>query len=220
MRKTLLLLISGILLQLGAIAQNPGKLSLTLEMGPTLSDVYIESEAREYDPKIGHNVAIGLLYRIDSTFSVKLSVGTERKGGQQFITFTDDAGNITYDHGIIHHNQDFLVVPLLLRANFGKERRHFANVGPYAGFLTNSAYRSNRRDFYLEDTQFYKTLDLGVSAGFGTTYHISPSLNLTAELRYNLGFSKGFDDPDLEFIKWQHRSVALLVGIHYSFHSN
>jgi hypothetical protein len=161
------------------------KLDIQVEGGPSL----ISIQSRVYNPKATLNGFTGglyLNYNFNKRLSIKSGIAYERKGFRDSFAGTTAIGQSSiYEMG---YNLDYLVVPLLMRANFGNKIRFFVNGGPYLGYLVKQQDVSNLPNFpMLTDANFTeKKIDLGISAGVGCSYPINELISITVEARNNL----------------------------------
>lgn len=188
--------------------------SLWIESGPTVSNLGGKHEFLEYDLKAGHSIGIGVRYKMDSTFSICLSVGTERKGGQLNGVGLRDEATGDVNPGPLLHNFDYLAIPVLFRGSFGLQKRFYIQTGPFLAILTRSEFRAKGSSRPINTDKFYRSSDIGISAGVGHSFVLASALKLNLELRYNLGLTNVLQDSP-EGVSYKHRSMAALIGLVY-----
>lgn len=192
------------------------RLSIALETGPNVSTVSTENKWIDFEPKLGHAIGVSLVYDIDATFSVRMGVGTQRKGASAEITFTDDQGG-AISRSNVKFNQDYLVIPIYGRMKFGTTRNFYLTAGPYLGFLTRSTQKFTFTTVQNNDTRNFRKPDVGLSLGLGRQIPISPVFSFNIEGVYSHGLTSVNSVSD---INWSNRSLALLFGVQYRFHSD
>jgi hypothetical protein len=179
------------------------KFQVGIEGGPSLSVI-------RYDEFLNHDTYsdIGLFYTIGAAFqynmnnklSIKTNLSFERKGYQN-------------TSGSFHYRFEYLVLPVLLKVNFGKKNWAFTNFGPYIGYLISQSIKFNNYVYKGNDSP-YKKIDLGLTFGIGANIPIYNQLGLTIELRDNLGLMNieiGTEDQTYT------NSTVIQFGIVYNF---
>lgn len=109
-------------------------------------------------------------------------------------------------------NLDYIHVPILATYYFGNDMGQGAVrpkifLGPSVSFQTGQS----GSPFIINDS--FKKFDVGATAGAGLNIGFAHQQWLNIDVRYNLGFSKVYTDPNLS--KVHNQSFSLLVG--YSF---
>lgn len=162
-----------------------------IEGGPNLSTLTGQTTFNtKFDPKIFASAGFIFQYNTKKFLSFKTGVSYQQKGYQmKDISFTDVAGNIDKGKAISHF--DYLTLPILVKATFGKKINFFVNAGPYVGYLLNTTNRLKleNSDNKQTVTNSYKRWDFGVSAGIGIGVPINDYWVVSAEIRNYTGLT-------------------------------
>lgn len=133
-------------------------------------------------------------YNFPKLFSIRADFQFERKGSRlsDKIYYTDQEGNIIdSDDWKSYSRFDYLTVPLLFRASFGKKIKYFVNVGVFTSFLLKQSDKNLETKFFptttYDNTENFKRFDFGVTAGVGCQLPIKERLVISFEVRNNLG---------------------------------
>ena len=143
-----------------------------------------------HSARIGYTGGLFAQYNFRKIISIRTGCYFERKGSAIELEATDVTGQAI---GIIHgaSNFDYLTIPLLLRASFGKKWRFFLNAGPYISFLLKETTHTDAfNDFPESDsdnTNHYKNTETGLSVGIGLSYALKKRWDLSFEVRDNYG---------------------------------
>lgn len=186
------------------------KIDIQVEGGPSLISVN-GMTAMDAKPTFkGFAGGLSFNYNINALLSIKSGVSYDRKGFRDSIIATLSNGQSAgfAEFGV---NLDYLVVPLLLRANFGDKLRFFINGGPYIGYLIKQQYilmlpNSPR----ITDANLEKKFDLGISGGIGCSYPLNDLLSISVEARNNLALVSYADAG-----KIKTNSINFNLGITY-----
>lgn len=167
--------------------------------------------------RIGNLSGLFVQYNFKKTFSLKTGSYFESKG-----TSIHAQTSLVYPNGQPFISQiffkfDYLNLPILLKATFGKSRCFFVNTGPYLGILLKATQLSNTltTNLKIDMTNSFKKIDAGLSFGCGFTKSIKQHVAVSLELRDNLGLSNIINSTNGHFVKTN--SVNLLFGISYKF---
>jgi len=190
MKKLLILLFS--ILCLTSYGQT-NILDIGAEGGCSLASIRgIDKKIVHHKSRVGYCGGLFVQYNFRKILSIRTGAYYERKGSSFEVEATDEIGTTI---GIIHGNEnfDYINVPLLIRATFGKKLKFFVNAGPYVGFLLKqSEHVKALNDFpgYNNDnTHSFKKTETGISAGVGISYSCGNRISISLEIRDNLGLS-------------------------------
>lgn len=191
------------------ILSQPATWQFGIEAGAGFRSLKIDPPYPSLDTRAGFSYTGGMSiqYNIDDTWAIKIGAAYEKKG-------TDfDRTDIQTDG---HVDLNYIAIPLLFRSKFGKGIKYFTNVGPYLGiFLSNrttiNAYSGNP-SVEINNDSSTKSIDFGLSLGFGLEIPVSSTGAITLEIRDNLGLtnisrSKESDAPELKT-----NTANLMVG--------
>lgn len=183
-------------------------LSLSINAGGGISSI-----RPIYDTDFGFKGELQARYSLNQIFSAVMGVGYEQIGIRDNITYYDQGWQpmFTYSTRI---SFDYINIPILVRAEFGKKNKYFVNAGPTIGYLFNIDYHySDQTDNALYDAQNdggYKTLNTTISFGAGVEIPMGEKTALLFEIRDNFGFT---DISSSELTNLKTNSAHLLVGL-------
>jgi opacity protein-like surface antigen len=190
------------------------KWNIGIEAGPAISSVRGNDVLKnKHKSRLGAAAGISLQYKLSDKFSLKSALLYEIKGSKAEVTYFDNNGNTT---GIANNIFDYqyLSVPLLCRATFGKSIKYFVNAGPYVSVLLISQQSGPEQDF--NTIANYKNYDAGLAAGAGIVYPLKGNLTVSAELRNQVGLVNVSSIPIQNNGSIKHNSAQLLFGIQYA----
>jgi hypothetical protein len=203
-----------------SLAQNSG-LTIGIDGGPNRSKLW----GNDFVEKSGYlkravnfSTGVSLEYKFTDLMSLRSGIGFERKGLTYQVQHMDEWGN---QSELIsgRSNFDYLVLPLMARVTLGSKPIFFVNAGPYLGFLLNQTdvIESSKLQSgsSVDNTEYSKRLDMGISAGLGAGMPITEKTILTLELRHNLGLYNISDVPVYNGGTVKTKSTNLLLGIAY-----
>jgi hypothetical protein len=87
------------------------------------------------------------------------------------------------------YNYNYVTVPMLARASFGKNVQFFVNAGPYIGGLlsTITYFTVSNKTYKSNVTQYNKRVDAGITSGICVSIPFATKYVVTAEERNNVG---------------------------------
>lgn len=197
-------------------AQN-SMFDLGLEGGPNLSTILIKNTFFNSDPKPAVFGSGGFIfqYNFKNFLSLKTGISYQRKGYQEDMIFTDNAGNYS-GKGTISSRLDYLTLPILVKASFGKKVQFFVNAGPYVGYLLQETDRqkfngttTNQADLNAIGINRW---DFGIAGGVGIAIPIRTFWVISVEARNYSGLS---DINQYSYSKWLTNTTDLRVGVAY-----
>lgn len=219
MKKPVLLLmvtlLSGVPCLLSA-QQN--KWHIGIEAGPARSTIYGYSMPAPLKREPLYNISGGLSlqYNFPKVISLKTGLYFEQKGFKTGGEVTDASGQTA---GKFHtkHTLDYISLPLLMRATFGKKINCFVNAGGFAGYLVNASTESSYLDLRSKDniSDWHHAYDLGISFGGGVSAPIGKNLLVSLEARNNLGLINTSALPVYNNGAIKTNVSSLLIGIAY-----
>lgn len=214
------LLIGLLLLLVGTAYGQTSKFEVGIEAGPSImtlrGNAYIDSLNKATTRPSG---GLSLQYNFSKNLSLRTNIAFERKGSEATGQELDANGDsIGVENAQV--NYDYLTMPVLARATFGKKVKYFANAGPYFGYLLkqNMVIKSDNHPTRTEgDTSLSKRYDIGVSTGLGISVPFLSNISLSFEVRNNLGLINTsavevYDDGTIKT-----NSTNFLIGISYKF---
>lgn len=194
-----------------SIFAQSGKFSLGVEGGAGISNT-----RGLFEPGLGYTGQIFCDYHLSKIFSTHIGFGYEQKGAYDEIIVTDNNGASLYNSEI-KQGFDFLTLPVLVRANFGSRINYFVNAGPFFNYLLkqSSQVDDSNSDLTSEinNTSSYERFEVGFSLGAGLAISLIEKINLSFEIRNNLGLT---NLSKIEGATAKTNSAQLLVGLAYS----
>nr|WP_207632518.1 porin family protein [Foetidibacter luteolus] len=160
------------------------------ETGPSLVGLGKQHAGTRLRSTLGFTGGIFVQYNTGQHLSFKSSLSFERKGATTKAQGIDGQGNPVSEVKT-RFNFNYLTIPLLVKASFGKRVTWFANAGPYTGFLMNQVNVVSIDGLpttHTDNSSQYKPLDLGISAGAGISVPARRLFDVSFEIRYNKGF--------------------------------
>ena len=142
-----------------------------------------------HKPTIGFLGGLFFQFNFKKIGSLRTNIAYERKGSIMTAQTTDINGN-PLGEVTTHTNFDYLTLPVLVRATFGKKVQFFVNVGPYFGYLIKQTFVSkgdNIPTTTSDNTYRDKRFDTGISTGLGLSVPIKTKFAFSFEVRNNLG---------------------------------
>ncbi len=185
-----------------------------LEGGAGIRSVNIDPKYPSLTTKAGVSFTGGIAgqYNINDMWSVKLGAAYERKGSDLDRTDILTKGKL---------NIDYISIPLLLKAKFGKKIKFFVNAGPNLGILLSSKNRldaySNIPETEIDNDSSTKKTDFGISGGFGVEIPVGRSGAFTIEARDNLGLTNISESKETNAPKIKTNTAILMVGYVFKF---
>ena len=163
-------------------------------------------------------VGVSFEYQLKERLSLVSNINYDRKTATdnpyiQIIENPEDPS--FYGKVKIKFRNQYLSLPILLKYKFGTNNSFFINGGPFLSYLLKSELTNNYDDTSSDQTDNFKTLDYGLTFGFGKTFKLKNNNELSIEIRENLGLSEINDVTvvDNGFIKTN--SINLICN--YSF---
>ncbi|WP_430403777.1 porin family protein [Fluviicola sp.] len=139
-----------------------------IEGGPNLSTLRITET--KTNSMIYGSAGFIFQYNTKKILSFKTGFSYQRKGTQLLGRFVnnDYYYNNTYYYSVGQstYSFDYISLPFLVKASFGKKVKFFVNAGPYIGFLLSRTTKWTFGDYEQteRDLRIFKRLDYGVAA--------------------------------------------------------
>lgn len=214
-----LTLVTLLLLFTVAVFCQKNNFELGIQTGPNRSSfrgnqIIIE----QHDNLIGYAVGLTAEYYVSNKLSILAGAGYELKGttGESEVLDNDNVRLGTIDY---RSTFDYINLPILLRySNYieGSKLKYFFNAGAYFGYLVKQTENNDGRPEFsnvtYDNTDNFKRLDVGLSAGGGMIYPIGDKLSISAELRNNLGLRDLSELPIYGNGNIKTNSTVLLLG--------
>ncbi len=173
---------------------------------------------KNHSSKPGYSAGVFVQYNFSKILSLRSGTCFEQKGSSFEFWVTEQNGEqIGPIQGKMNFN--FLNVPVLLRASFGKKITYFANAGPYISFLLRQTEHNDAFSSYPEinadRTGDFTKVDAGLSAGLGISFDLKSKYALSFEIRDNLGLTNISKQPIANNGTIKTNVLNLLIGFTY-----
>ena len=179
-------------------AQTSNRYDWGIEGGPNFSDLRTKNYNYyfiEKKPSIFGSAGFIFQYNTKKILSFKTGFSFQRKGAQyQGLIYTDQFGNyLGTAKNVVA--LDYVTLPILVKASFGKRVQFFVNAGPYAGFLLSKNEKTiidteNGKEVYKDhNLSNLNRFDFGIASGIGISIPIKESWKIHAELRNYFGLT-------------------------------
>ena len=223
--KKLLLSISLLLISFLNYSQN-SNIKFGIHAGLNYATFYGYDIPAAFDPVISESPAFAYLgginfeYHIKEKLSLQLELNYERKSqkGDDNIEITDTNGNTQRYFFTVKKNNDYLVLPIMIKYNFGNKNSFYANGGPFIGYLLKSNITNDLEDIEglnnepLETTNLNNKTDFGLSIGMGKMIEINEKNSISIEIRENLGLTNTSKDKVWGNGEAKTNSLNLIIG--------
>jgi hypothetical protein len=202
------------------------KFEAGVEGSPALSFLRINDNIdNNHKPTIGIGFTGGLFfqYNFKKIISLRTNIAFERKGSMTSTPpkpdYVPDIHAGTPSEIITNTNYDYLTLPILARATFGKKITYFVNAGPYFGYLIKRTFVSGEGSSAIsgDNTWLNERFDTGISAGFGLSCPLTSKFAFSFEVRNNLGLYNISAVPVGNNGTIKINSTNLLLGFTYKF---
>lgn len=162
-------------------------------------------------------VGLSVQYNFQHMFSIVSGINYEAKGAGSNIIVTDAVGQKIGTAKYIK-SLNYLVMPLLLKATWGKKLKVFVGSGAYAAYLLNSHEKLTSKvvgEFSHSSDTILKKTDAGVVINLGMSIPIKHNLYISLEGRNNIGLMNISTVPLINNQKLNTRSINFLLGVCY-----
>jgi Outer membrane protein beta-barrel domain len=193
------------------------KYEVGFEGGPSRIRIRLDKRIRKYMPsELGFASGVFGQVNLNKTISLRTNIHFDRKGfSAGKIFYPDPATKITETANYIY-NYDYLTLPILFRANFGKKIKFFVNAGPFFGYLVNTRTfvqdkGSKNSTIYINgnNAALFRKTEPGISSGLGFYWPLKSKHSLSFELRNSLGAKSPNGHGN--------NATSLLIGLTRSF---
>ncbi|WP_343636159.1 porin family protein [Fluviicola sp.] len=171
-------------------AQSSNRYDWGIEGGPNLSTLRISN--RQTNSVVYGSAGFIFQYNTRKILSFKTGFSYQRKGAQMSGGYYFNPlynQNAYFSQGKSIFSMDYISLPLLVKASFGKKTKFFINAGPYAAFLLSEKTHFTYGDYtsHLSNLSSFKRLDFGVTGGIGLAVPIKEFWMVHIEFRNYLG---------------------------------
>ena len=222
--KQLIFLLLTAVLTTSAFGQQ-SKYNFGLEGSPSMTFLYGNDIINKYHkPVLGFSGGFSFQYNFPKIFSIRTNVAFERKGSEynNMFYYTNQNGDTIGSEKVIAYvHFDYLTLPLLFRASFGKKIKYFFNTGFFFGYLVKQININEATQYLpantIDNISRDKRFDIGVSAGLGLEIPIKDKIFITFEVRNNLGLYNVSKVPVSNDGTIKTNSTNLIIGLAYKF---
>jgi hypothetical protein len=203
-------------LSITALSGQETKFILSAEGGPSLTSLYRNGTIRkDFKPITGGYAGILVQYNFTGNFSLRSGITYERTGTNFYV--------VTYDiYADYIYRFDYVSIPVMVRAEYGKNVRFYMNAGPYFSYLCNQEYVSrNRQEFDDQIMQIHGStpgnknrIDYGLAGGIGINIRIAGNAAISAGVTVYLGLCNTKKQPVY------YNSVEIPVSTQTSSYNN
>ncbi len=175
----------------------------------------------EIEARTGLNVGLVYENQIKRNLSLGLELLYTQKGYKSDILFTNAAGKLTDEKGIISFNYDYLVLPIKCGSRIEKGKfSGFVDVGIVPGTLISAKVlipKSSNSDETIEvslidqSTKFY----LGGLFAAGVGYRLANKYLIFSSFSYHFGLNSASLKKNLWGTDLKHIGCSFSVGIKY-----
>jgi hypothetical protein len=185
----------------------PSRFSAGIEGGPSYICRVEHRPLYFDDPGVGFSAGIFFQYNFKKIVSVKIAPSFEKKGGWD-----------------VHHmNLDYIIIPLLIRAECGTKVKGFLSSGPFFGYLLD-VYESQGSASQpitnpINQRKNFQQFDAGISVGLGIIIPVYEQFSLSVESRNNFGLHQ-IINPSVSMERhWSEYTFSsnLLFSFAYNF---
>ncbi|WP_337966680.1 porin family protein [uncultured Flavobacterium sp.] len=207
MKKIIFLLFTITLITFTTTAQE-SKIKFGVQGGLTYSTFRGYHSFTNEKPGLSYLFGISFQYKLNESLSLKADLNYDRKTqftkGTSSSWYTPDnpmpPADAIYNFKSVTY-LNYITLPIMLKFSFTHNKSFYINGGPYLGYLIKSGmtFESSRKqtpDEDLENTKYRKSLDFGISAGFGKEFKLNDKHSIYVELRENLGLTD-IANPDM-----------------------
>jgi hypothetical protein len=198
-----------------SFAQMP-RHEIGIEAGPSYTNMFGTDFLKLESGRVGFLTGLTYQYNFPKFFSIRTGFAIEQKGAYNTLDYTDTSGNV-YGSGSYVRNINYFSLPVLMRFSFGKKAKFFVNAGGYMGFIFDSNVRLVDPNGIVTVQGFdLNRFEVGATLGIGGMFTILKRLNLSLEVRDNLGLYNLGKGGNLGSGDAMTNSLYGLVGVSYN----
>lgn len=227
--KKLLLSISLLLISFLNYSQD-SNIKFGIHAGLNYSTFYGYDIPAAFDPVYSESPTFSFLgginfeYQIKEKLSLKLELNYERKSqkADNNIEITDTNGYTQRYNFTSKKNNDYLVLPIMLKYNFGNKNSFYANGGPFIGYLLKSNFTNDLGDIEginndtIDTTDLNNKTDFGLAIGLGKMIEINEKNSISIEIRENLGLTNTSKEKVWGDGEAKTNSLNLIIGYQFN----
>lgn len=202
----------------GTTHAQTNKFDIGVEGGPSLISLRGNTIIDQFHASTaGFSGGFSFQYNFQKVISLRTNIAFERKGSVLTSPVVDILGN-SLGEASTYSNFEYLTLPILVRATFGKKIQFFVNAGPYFGYLIQQNFVTKGKNLPTtksEDKSIVKQFDTGISTGVGISVPIKTKFAFSFEVRNNLGLYNVSSRPVINSGTIKTNSTNFLFGFTY-----
>lgn len=186
--------------------------------GLTYSGFRGNTQIETLDAGLDFMAGVSFEYQIKDKLSLVANLNYERKTAtdKPYIEIIENPDDPSfYGRVKIKFQNQFISLPILLKYKFGPNNSLYLNGGPFLSYLLKSELSNDYDNVTSDETDNFKTLDFGLSFGFGKTFKLKNGNGISVEIRENLGLTNISDVPIVDNGSIKTSSLSLICN--YSF---
>lgn len=191
--------------------------------GATYSSIRGNEMANRTKAAVDFLAGVSAEYPFTDRLSVLANLNFERKsytGKGYFDAFDGNFDPIVQDPAFmtgykIRGTLNYITLPVNVKYYLNANRSFYINGGPYAGFFLSETFKANGRR-QAENNDMFKTMDLGLNLGMGTSIAVNDNSVLNIEVRDCLGLINISKAPVINDDTLKTNSLQLIVGWQFS----
>jgi opacity protein-like surface antigen len=164
-----------------------------IEGGPNLSNFIVTDNPNvNPEPAIFGSTGFTFQYNTKKILSFRTGFSYQRKGYRLNDLLHSDVNGNTPEKARLTSRFDYITLPLLVKASFGKKVQFFVNAGPYVGYLLAKSDKLETEGGKTEisrnqDIEDFLRWDFGIAGGLGITVPIKENWLISMEARNYYG---------------------------------
>lgn len=169
-----------------------GKLKVGFNGGLTYSSFRGNPQIETLDAGVDFLVGVSFEYQLKNRLSLVANINYDRKTATDnpYIEIFDSPDDPSfYGRVKIKFKNQFISLPILLKYQFGPDNSLYINGGPFMSYMIKSELWNDYDERNTDQTDNYKSLDFGLTFGFGKAFKLKNNKEISIEIRENLGLS-------------------------------
>lgn len=196
------------------------KLKVGFNGGLTYSSFRGNPQIETLDAGVDFLVGVSFEYQLKERLSLVANINYDRKTATdnpyiEIFESPDDPG--FYGRVKIKFKNQFISLPILLKYQFGPNNSLYINGGPFMSYMLKSELWNDYDERSSDQTDNYKSLDFGLTFGFGKTFKLKNNDEISVEIRENLGLSDISDVPVVNNGSIKTNSLNLICNYSFNF---
>lgn len=201
-----------------SLGQN--KLKVGFNGGLTYSSFRGNPQIETLEAGVDFLVGVSFEYQLKERLSLVANLNYDRKTATDnpYIEIFPSPDDPSINGRIkIKFKNQFISLPILLKYRFGPNTSWYINGGPFMSYMLKSELWNDYDEINSDQTDNYKTLDFGLVFGFGKTFKLKNSNEISIEIRENLGLSDISAVPVVDNGSIKTNSLNLICNYSFNF---